>query len=100
MSYTIKIIDNESGVAVIDRTDAKAVIGSVVIPEGIQGIYATSCGADEIAMGIYTAERVCEIGKESNPAVGLMALFAEMNKDKISGVVVDMSQFMKNKEGN
>lgn len=93
MSYTVKIIDNDSGIAVVDRTDARAIIGAVVTPEGVQGTFATLCTAEEMALGIFTAKRVCDIGMKNAPEVGLMAAYLEMGKDEIPGVVVDMSQF-------
>ena len=100
MSYTIKIIDNKSGVAIIDCTDAEAVIGSVVLPKMCQGVFATACDAERIAMGIYTAEQACDTGKKANPMIYIAAEFLKMSKDKIPGVVVDMSQFMGKNNGN
>lgn len=100
MSYTVKIIDNENGLTVVDSTDARGVIGVVITPEGVQGVYSTACKAEEIAIGIFGVQQVCDIAKKKNPIIGMMAAFAEMNKDKIPGMVVDMSQFMGNEKGD
>lgn len=99
MSYTVKIIDNDNGAVVIDRNDACAIIGSVVLPEGTEGIYSTSCSADKIAMGVFGAQKAIEIAKK-NPVVNLMVAYAESRKDEIEGVVVDLSPLKRKKNGD
>ena len=100
MSYTVKIIDNDNGMVVADRADVRGIIGALMIPEGCQGLFSTSCNAQEIAQGVFTVQRVCDIAKKTNPRVGLLAALAENHKDEIPSTVIDLSPLKERKDGD
>lgn len=98
MSYTVKIIDNDNGRVVTDESEAVAIIGAIVTKGMSMGVYSTSCGLTDCAMGIYTAQRVCEYAKRDRLEVAVAVEVIQRNEDKIPAVEMDLSNLKKQED--
>lgn len=81
MSYSIKIVDNDSGEVLIDINDALAIYGAIGLTEGGEkAIGCCNCNSIKIAGTLAAAQKAIKIGLDNNPEVKALLQMAKAVK--------------------
>lgn len=96
MSYSIKIIDNDTGRVVTDCDNAKAIVGSITDGGQSAGVYHTAGTSIDCAMAIYTAQAICDVALKKNPTIRMMLAAVKAHEEELKTVTMDLSELKKN----
>lgn len=69
MSYTVKIVDNETGKVIEDRSDVVCIIGAFGRDSGVHQLTATCCSGFVLCQTLNNAEDAIRHAESKNPKI-------------------------------
>lgn len=89
MSYSIKIVNNNTNEVIIDEGNALAIIGGIGVEGGEHVVGFTDCNAIKMADTIHAAKKAIDILLKDSPEVDMLMRLVELEaklKDELKNI--------------
>lgn len=89
MSFSIKIVNNDTNEVILEEGDALAIIGGIGVNDGEHVVGFTDCNSIKMAGTIHAAKKTINMLLEKNPEIDTLMRLVELEaklKDKLKNI--------------